>query len=75
MKNDKLIEFIETTLKGSEVLCTAGVREDCLVVSFELGTLYFYDDSRIVIKDVLLDLDDLEAIHKICVAIKNNIFN
>ena len=74
MKNDKLVEFIEVSLKNCNVIKEA-LYKNCLLVDFKKGTLYFFDDGQIEVKDVLLNVDDLESIHKICVAIKNNIFN
>ena len=74
MKNDKLIEFIEVNLENCNIIKEA-LYKNCLLVDFKNGTLYFFDDGQIEVKDVLLNVDDLEAIHKICVAIKNDIFN
>lgn len=73
MKNDKLVEFIEVSLENCNVIKDA-LYKNCLLVDFKEGTLYFFDNGHIEVKDILLNVDDLESIHKICVAIKNNIF-
>lgn len=87
MKNDKLIEFIETTLKEGNFgnfLVELDEYFDFVVIGiyFNLDgkktkVFSFFDNGTVHCKNenIVLDIHSLEAIHKICVVFKNNIFN
>lgn len=72
MKNDKLVEFIETTF-GVGKSIKISIFKHRINVQFEEGDLNFYEDGEVLV-NALFNINDLEALHKICVAIKNNIF-